>query len=194
MRDLFKDLVSDREADQAISAMSLTPQYTYQIVTAHTERMKHYFQARRSGPTLNILLGCVVEKQQDLHEQSTHLDQLHARGWRTFYLLEPLLEPVNLHLSKHPVDWVVVGGECGEHARAFYLDWAQGLIEQCISANIPIFIKQLGSNVWISRLFSTPEQSNQSGRRLVLEDPLGANLKEWPVSLQVRQKFPRKPF
>jgi protein gp37 len=195
MRDLFQDSVSFQEVEQMVSAMLITPQYTYQIVTAHAERMKNHFQDRNNGPILNIMLGCIIKRQQDWSDQARHLNQLHETGWRTFYLLEPLLEPVNLHLRQYPVNWVVVGGEVGNEARAFYVDWATELIQQCVFAQVPIFIKQLGSNVWEGDQAAAPhEASGRSHRKQEFKDPDGANPTEWPVSLQVRQRFPLKPY
>ena len=42
------------------------------------------------------------------------------------------------------VDWVIVGGESGSHARPMHPDWVRSIREQCITARVPFFFKQWG--------------------------------------------------
>lgn len=91
------------------------------------------------------------------------------------------------------IDWMIVGGESGPGARPFYLDWARSLIQQCQSASVPIFIKQLGSNVWDK----CPPPAhlaefgliNESYCELKLRDRKGVDMQEWPERLRLRE-FP----
>ena len=46
-------------------------------------------------------------------------------------------------LDRH-IDWVIVGGESGPHARPMHPDWALDLKEQCRYAEIPFLFKQWG--------------------------------------------------
>lgn len=56
---------------------------------------------------------------------------------------EPLLGPIDL--SHHsPLDWIIVGGESGPHARPMHPEWARSLRDQCQTANVPFFFKQWG--------------------------------------------------
>jgi protein gp37 len=67
---------------------------------------------------------------------------------------EPLLGPLVLqgpsgglahnHLGDGGIDWVIVGGESGPHARPMHPDWARSLRDQCTDAGVPFFFKQLG--------------------------------------------------
>jgi protein gp37 len=43
-----------------------------------------------------------------------------------------------------PLDWVIVGGESGPHARPMHPDWARSLREQCVAAGTAFFFKQAG--------------------------------------------------
>jgi protein gp37 len=61
-----------------------------------------------------------------------------------FLSVEPLLAPVDLGPYLGEVDWVIVGGESGPKARAFDVEWARALRDQCKGANVPYFLKQLG--------------------------------------------------
>jgi protein gp37 len=42
------------------------------------------------------------------------------------------------------MDWVIVGGESGPHARPMEPEWVEGIRDQCLSAHIPFFFKQWG--------------------------------------------------
>ena len=53
------------------------------------------------------------------------------------------------------LDWVIVGGESGRHARPMHPDWARSLRDQCVAAGVPFFFKQWGA--WL------PESQDQHG-------------------------------
>jgi protein gp37 len=88
------------------------------------------------------------------------------------------------HLSEtslHPrLDWIVVGGESGPGARPFDIAWARSTIEQCRSAGVPVFVKQLGA---MPRWSDTPPP--QWSERIV--DRKGGDPSEWPADLRVRE-------
>jgi len=42
------------------------------------------------------------------------------------------------------IDWVIVGGESGPHARPMHPDWARSLRDQCAEAGVPFLFKQWG--------------------------------------------------
>ena len=75
------------------------------------------------------------------------------------------------------ISWVIIGGESGPNARPFYLEWAESLIEQCKSANVPVFMKQLGSNAFYK------------GQSYKTKSRAGSDPSEWPEPLRV-QEFP----
>jgi protein gp37 len=52
------------------------------------------------------------------------------------------------------IDWVIVGGESGPHARPMHPDWARSLRDQCAAAAVPFLFKQWGE--WAP---STPEEA-----------------------------------
>lgn len=62
-----------------------------------------------------------------------------------FLSLEPLLGPIDLGCPDG-IDWVIVGGESGPRARPLELQWIEDILEQCRAANIPAFVKQVGSH------------------------------------------------
>jgi protein gp37 len=109
--------------------------------------------------------------------------------WRGISV-EPLWEPVDLteqgrglycescldrsaHWCVDPViDWVIVGGESGANAKPTSPAWIRDIVAQCADANVPCFVKQLGSE-WA-------KQANASHEK-------GGDPSEWPADLRVRQ-------
>ena len=50
------------------------------------------------------------------------------------------------------IDWVISGCESGPGARPMHPDWARGLRDQCQTANIPFFLKQMVDEGKIKKL------------------------------------------
>lgn len=57
---------------------------------------------------------------------------------------EPLLGPLNPTPWLERIDWVIVGGESGHHARPIHPDWARSLRDECEAAGAAFFFKQWG--------------------------------------------------
>lgn len=178
--------------------------------------------------------GVTVEDERRRDERVPLLLQIPARvRWLS---MEPLLEPVDITRidcdgkGTHPtwcqinpltgrqmdmgrpcpdvpkVDWVVVGGESGGKARAFNLEWAKRIVDDCRSADVPVFVKQLGSNTiadlhptsgWLddweppdpARWTKLTEEDPDDDRWRVRLRSGGGTFDEFPNALQVRE-FP----
>jgi protein gp37 len=108
-----------------------------------------------SWPLPNVWLGVSVEDQATADERVPLLLQTPAAvRWIS---AEPLLGQIDLSRwlefvidppdcldSARPIDWVVVGGESGPHARPMHPDWVRSLRDQCHAAGTPFFFKQWG--------------------------------------------------
>ena len=167
-------------------------------------------------PLPNLHLGVTVENQAAADERIPLLLQTPAAV--RFLSVEPMLERISLdclhwdgmtnlncltgkHGVNYPlqgdcnkVDWVIVGGESGTKARFFYLEWAESMIEQCKSAQVPVFVKQIGSNAW--ERCETPEHLKEiapemeSFCQIKTKSRAGSNPDEWPEHLRI-QEFPK---
>lgn len=172
--------------------------------------------AQRAGvplwPLPNVHMLVSVEDQRSADERIPLLLDTPAavRG----VSLEPMIGPVDLreHLNGDSVghetggpqgwqpgpglDWVIVGGESGPHARPFDLAWARSVRDQCVSAGVACFVKQMGANVLRSRCRDCADRVcaddpclNDGLPCTGIRDPAGADPSEWPADLRVRQ-FP----
>lgn len=89
-----------------------------------------------------------------------------------FVSCEPLLEEVRFvgPAGAGRIDWVIVGGESGPHARLCSDDWVRSIRDQCRGAGVLLFVKQL---------------SRPGTRKGVVTDPA-----EFPEDLRIME-YPR---
>ncbi len=171
-------------------------------------------------PLPNVWMGVSAENQAMLDERAPHL--LATPAAVRFLSCEPLLGPLifeqknrRYHLGYHSyanetesgqpencsIDWVIVGGESGPHARPCNVEWIRDIVGQCQAADVPVFVKQLGAIAVVGELeptgkFRTDPDSGQrqiemKGRRLSLRSRHGSDPEEWPENLRVRE-FPEQ--
>lgn len=122
------------------------------------------------GWPAHVWIGTSVEDQAAADERIYHLLKVPARV--RFLSIEPLLGPVDLTrvprghyvldvldgrygtgtastafcfgmASLRSIDWVIVGGESGPHARPMDAAWARSLRDQCGAARTAFFMKQM---------------------------------------------------
>jgi protein gp37 len=86
------------------------------------------------------------------------------------------------HSEMGMVDWVIIGGENGPQARGFDIEWAYKVIEQCVAAHVPVWMKQFGA-----RPYEVSEFDKTYPLRF--QHRAGADIAEWPAWAQVQQ-FP----
>lgn len=122
-------------------------------------------------PLPNVWLGVSAENQATATERIPPL--LETPAAVRFVSAEPLLGPVDfmaikwtadqpmpalrpcivwsgdrkITYQRPALDWVIVGGESGPHARPMHPAWAQSIRDQCQSSGVAFFFKQWGELV-----------------------------------------------
>ena len=139
MADLFHKDVPYTFIDKVMDVIRDTPQHIYQILTKRAERMEDYFM-HKSVPD-NAWLGVTVESKE-VKFRIKHLARLGAHIH--FLSCEPLLEDLG-ELDLDNVQWIIVGGESGFHARPMDKKWVINLMNQARQHQIPFFFKQWGT-------------------------------------------------
>lgn len=181
------------------------------------------------NPPPGIWLGVSVES-------SDYLDRIrdlyHTAAAVRFLSLEPLLEPVYLDAPLFPdsvgwrgslisgapfpgdawrkIDHVIVGGHSGPKASPTWTPNIRSIVRQCKRAGVPVFVKQLGSNVqdrndagfdgcepdsWPDMdpfdiehdLDGTLDGYQGAPVRVHLKDKKGGDMAEWPEDLRIRE-------
>lgn len=141
-------------------------------------------------PPANVWLGTSVEDQRRADERIPILNDIPARV--RFISFEPLLGPIETQPDPHnlygSIHWAIVGGESGPHARPCDLAWIRSIRDQCRSAGVPVFVKQLGARPVVDR-------NDEIGGGihcdlpLKLRDSKGGDPAEWPEDFP--REFPR---
>lgn len=141
MSDLFLDEIPDDFIEQVMTTIEITPQHTYQILTKRADRLAQFFMSRK--PPANAWLGVTVENRKHGLPRIDHLRRTSSAAIR-FLSIEPLLEDLG-SLDLTGINWVIVGGESGPHARPMDPRWATGIQIQCQNARVAFFFKQWGT-------------------------------------------------
>ena len=107
-------------------------------------------------------------------------------------------------VDKPAIDWLIVGGESGHHARPLDLAWARQAVSACKAAGVACFVKQMGARPvvseerwWADGVSIRPGDRPTARARaeddllqLLLRDKKGGDMAEWPEDLRVRE-FPQ---
>lgn len=165
LADVFDNAVPDAWRMDLFSLIAKTPYLDWLLVTKRVGNVMRMC----SGDGLmfdmiadRVWLGVTICNQEEADRDIPKLMQIPAKvRWLS---MEPLLGPVDLsqwldiiqyedgaawmrrnigHLHDM-LDWVVVGGESGPHARPMNPDWAYELCDQCDAADVPFLFKQWG--------------------------------------------------
>jgi protein gp37 len=126
----------------------------YQVLTKRATRMADVVRAQltEAAEKSHIWWGVSVENR---HVGIPRIEALQSMPVAVRFLsIEPLLEDLG-RIDLQGIDWVIVGGESGPHARPMAPAWVRGIRDQCREAAVPFFFKQWGG-----------VRKNETGRRL----------------------------
>ena len=142
---IFMDSMSDIAdwerpwLNETIRAIEANPQHRYLFLTKRPERCADSLRMRPK----NVLLGISVTTQKDMMAKFNWF-----RNGADFLSIEPLLGPI-LPIPKN-VKWVIIGAETGPKAVQHQPSrwWVQEIADACLTAGIPIFMKNSISAAW----------------------------------------------
>lgn len=216
--DLLGEWVEYELIDRVWQAMLDNPQHTYQVLTKRAACLLEYLsedtvggRAHHGTPPDWIWLGVSCEDQKTADERIPLL--LRTPAAVRFVSYEPALGPIDFNETRDwltpntvyrkremvgclsHLDWIIVGGESGLGSRPFDIHWARNTVEQCKDANVPCFVKQLGTKPMYRahgddnprHLFNGLQLLHSNGSQL--KDRKGGTWEEWPADLRVRE-FP----
>ncbi len=191
MSDLLHEDVPLEFIRQVFAVMAQARWHTFQVLTKRHKRLESLADILDWPP--NMWMGVSVENQRYAEERIPAL--LRTPAAVHFVSCEPLLSGLDLRPYLIPqcqecreagcykcdcddcadgaaLDWVIVGGESGPKARPMNPEWILSLRNQCRTAGVAFFLKQLGSVL---------------AKRWRLKDSKGADWNEWPAALRVRE-------
>lgn len=175
MNDLRRDLF------QLIDA---TPWLDWLLVTKRPENIRRMWPTFDNGEVNtdyrhNCWLLTSISTQADAGKNIPELLKCRDLVPVLGVSAEPLLGPVELGVTRREardsrasqlaprafLDWLIVGGESGPHARPMHPEWARGLRDQCQAAGVPFFFKQWGE-------FLPFDQCGAADVKLPIEDAM----------------------
>ncbi len=161
LADVFDNAVDPAWRADLFRLIADTPNLDWLLLTKRIGNvptmLRHIGVERLPG---NVWLGATIVSQAEADRDIPKLLAVPARV--RFLSMEPLIGPVDLTSSGavwsdmngnivdapssglRGVDWVIVGGESGPHARPMHPDWARSLRDQCAAAGVPFLFKQWG--------------------------------------------------
>lgn len=169
MADVFDKKAPEGARERLWGLIDATPNLDWLLLTKRIGNVASMLPERWSvALPENVWLGASIVNQLEADRDIPKLLQIKTKGVR-FLSMEPLLGPVSLRwLAAWPenapatpenpygngvtnhldglrrLDWVIVGGESGPHARPMHPKWAQDLRDQCEAAGVPFLFKQWG--------------------------------------------------
>jgi protein gp37 len=186
---------ADAWRQEAWEIIKKTPHLTYQILTKRPERIKQCLPPDWGEGYPNVWIGISIENEKSALERIKILCEIPAKV--RFLSCEPLIDEISMRWKYVPknwreesgsvgqyeamlhIHWVIIGGESGNDTglyrfRPTKIEWIEGIINDCKTNNVPVFVKQLGTHL---------------AKELKLHDRHGGDISEWPENLKIRE-FP----
>lgn len=165
LADVFDNAVDRKWRADLFDLIRITPNLDWLLLTKRPGNIAKMLPAGWGDGYPNVWLGCTVVNQEEADRDIPKLLSVPAAV--RFLSMEPLLGPVDIAWALgHPfgiaagflqrghfspgaeklrgLNWVIVGGESGPHARPMHPDWARSLRDQCVAAGVPFLFKQWG--------------------------------------------------
>ena len=135
MGDILHEQIQPAFVDLVLDRVRCCPQHIFLFLTKRPQGAERDF---RHWP-INAWLGVSVEDRPALHRVDTLRDCPAAHRWIS---IEPQIADVgDLDLTR--IDWVVQGCESGPGRRPFDIEWARSVRDQCASAGVSFYLKQM---------------------------------------------------
>lgn len=148
LADVFDNQVPEAWRDDLWRLIDLTPNLDWLLLTKRPQNIaKMLPEAWEPNGWRNVWLGTTVESQAEAARRIPVLLAVPARI--RFLSCEPLLGPLDLDDVLYPtgvapgIDWAIVGGESGGHARYMEPTWARKILTDCRTAGVAAFMKQM---------------------------------------------------
>ena len=143
MSDLFHEDVPTEFIARVGHVMRRADWHIFQVLTKRHDRLRALLsnELRWMGDLPHVAFGVSVENRQYGLPRIQALQGTPASI--RFLSIEPLLDDLGA-LDLAGIDWAIVGGESGPHARPMLREWVVRIRRQCRQQRVPFFFKQWG--------------------------------------------------
>lgn len=166
MADVFDNQVDAAWRADLWALIRDCPDLDWLLLTKRPQNIQKMLPAFWDDIRASVWLGTTIEDQERADQNLPHL--LKHNSAVRFVSCEPMVGPINLRWAMDHaleraegylrrghfapgletigrLDWVIVGGESGPHARVADPNWFRSLREQCAYAGTPFLFKQWGN-------------------------------------------------
>lgn len=147
MCDIFDNEVPDAWRNQALITAERCFRLEIQMLTKRISNVPKLVPDswKRKWPRHIGLMVTVVNQEEADRDipRIIRLKKEYGIPWIGLSV-EPLLGPIDLTPYLKDLDWVIVGGETGHHARPMHPAWACSVRDQCAEFGVAFFFKQWG--------------------------------------------------
>jgi protein gp37 len=147
MSDLFHERVPEHFIYNVLETMIKADWHKFVVLTKRPSRMRDVINQYTNGGNwlpAHIAVGVSIEEQDEAYIRLPLLAE--TRADMRIVSAEPLLGELKLGAYMSVIDWVIVGGESGKHARPMKAKWALSLRNEAAKNDVPFFFKQWGEH------------------------------------------------
>ncbi len=137
MGDLLCKAVPSEWIEKVLKVVKKCPQHTFQFCTQNPARYSEF-----EWPD-NCWLGTTIRIAA---ERMRLLELTKAKCKVRFISVEPCLESIEFRGYEEYVDWIIVGCASDYRTKDCKLEWIEGIVEQCKSAGVAPWVKQIYIN------------------------------------------------
>lgn len=209
LADFFDNQVDQKWRDDAYDVIAQCSGLDWLILTKRPQNIPRMAPPEMLHWPRHVWIGASAGTRVEFDRNVRHLREIAPKV--RFLSLEPLLEDLG-QIDLAGIHWVIVGGESGgkNKARACWVPSVRSIVRQCNRQKVPVFVKQLGSNVqdrndagfdgcepdsWPDMdpfdiehdLDGTLDGYQGAPVRVHLKDKKGGDMSEWPSDLRVRE-------
>lgn len=178
LTDIFH-IEIDEFRNEMFDIIRSCPHLTFLLLTKRPERVPDHLPQDWGEGWDNVWFGTSVGSNDSMHRV---YELMKIKAKTRFVSFEPLWGAIDTNAHKevlNKLDWAIIGGESGNDNgkwtyRPCSLTWIDTMVQTFKAANVPVFVKQLGTYL---------------SKDMKLSDRHGGNINDWPLDLQVRE-FP----
>jgi protein gp37 len=143
MADVFDNQVPPEWRRDLFAMIRETPNLDWLLLTKRPQNISKMLPDDWGNGWRNVWLGASTENRTEMLRRGAALKSIAAAVH--FWSAEPLVESLGDIPAEIMPDWIIAGGESGNGARVWpgFEDACRSLRDQCRSAGVPFFMKQM---------------------------------------------------
>jgi protein gp37 len=141
LADVFDNQVPPEWREDLFKLVRACPDLDWQVLTKRPQNMARFLPPDWGDGYPNVWLGATTESQEYFDQRMPILAR--APAIVRFVSYEPAVGPLRITDAAARPDWLICGGESGPGARMMPPEWARDIRDQCASAGVSFFMKQM---------------------------------------------------